>query len=89
MIKKKSEHEKIERKLDLFLRQLDRVYPPLGKVMWRSFVAGAFGALGATIGLGIILFFAALILGQLQIIPGFDILIRNTPFEKILPTPTP
>jgi len=77
----------LEKKLDMLLSSIDRVYPAPSKLILRSFLAGAFGALGATVGLAFILFVLTLLLGQLRVLPGIGEVIQKVPLQRIIPTP--
>lgn len=56
-------------KLEKLLKSLDRVYPSTTQLIWRSFLHGLFTALGATIGLAIIVSIVTYILTQAKFIP--------------------
>lgn len=58
-----------ERVLGDFAKALERYYSDWKTLMARSFVSGLFTALGATIGLAIVLGFAGIILDKLGVLP--------------------
>jgi hypothetical protein len=72
-------------KLEQFTVALDRSYGSMKRLMWRSFVAGLFSALGATIGLAIVLTILAYTIHALQLIPIIGDLIHQSHVEQILP----
>jgi len=63
------EDSQVSRKLELLLKAVSNVYPPLGKLLFRSFLQGLFGALGATIGLTIFIAFFAFLFNQVRLLP--------------------
>jgi hypothetical protein len=48
---------------------MHRTYGDYRQIMWRSFVSGLFTALGATVGLAVVLTIAVYILERLAILP--------------------
>ena len=84
MAKKKLDHD-ISRKIDLLISSVERVYPTGWRLFFRSFLAGLYGALGATVGLSIAIVLLTLILTQLKIIPGVGELVKGANVEQILP----
>ncbi|AKM84852.1 MAG: hypothetical protein VE98_C0001G0398 [candidate division Kazan bacterium GW2011_GWA1_50_15] len=58
-----------DRVLGDFARALEKYYTSWSSLMARSFVSGLFTALGATIGLALVLGLAGLILDRLGVLP--------------------
>lgn len=54
MVEKRSTDRTVEEKLSILIASIEKVYPATPKLLWRSFLMGAFGALGASVGLAII-----------------------------------
>lgn len=52
-----------------FAQSLEKYYNSWGNLIGRSFVSGLFTALGATVGLALVLGLAGLILGKLGVLP--------------------
>ena len=61
--------KEVEKRIDFLLHAIERTYPSLGRLMWRSFLQGLFVALGSTIGLTIFLALVTFVLNQLRFIP--------------------
>ncbi len=60
-----------ERNLNLeqLAKSIERVYPSTAQMIWRSFLHGLFTALGATIGLAIVISIVTYILTRAEFIP--------------------
>lgn len=65
-----------------------RVYPKTRVLIWRSFLQGLFVALGATVGLSIVIALLSFLLGNLSFIPGLGTFQQNI-LPLHMPTPTP
>ncbi len=67
---------------------MERVYGSWKDIIWRSFVSGVFGALGATVGLALVVIVLSFILDQLGVLPVVgDFFSRlnafiNSPFQN-------
>ncbi|MFA5010293.1 MAG: DUF5665 domain-containing protein [Patescibacteria group bacterium] len=61
--------QRTDQALSDFARALDRYYSSWGTLISRSFVSGLFTALGATVGLALVLGLGGLILEQLGVLP--------------------
>lgn len=59
-----------ERAVTSFIRALDRAYSDWRTLIARAFVTGMFTALGATVGLALILYLIGVILTKLGVLPG-------------------
>lgn len=59
-----------ERVLGDFAKALERYYTNWSSLMARSFVGGLFTALGATVGLALVLTLVGVILDKLGVLPG-------------------
>lgn len=79
-----NDEREIIKKIEILTQSVERVYPKLTTLMWRSFVSGIFVALGTTIGLSIVLALLTFIIGQLRFIPLVNDIIQNTGILKIL-----
>jgi hypothetical protein len=55
--------------LGAFAQSLEKYYNSWGNLIGRSFVSGLFTALGATVGLALILAFFGVVLGWLGVLP--------------------
>lgn len=78
------ERKAFQKKVEILIRAVDKIYPSMKVLMLRSFVQGIFVALGSTIGFAIVLGILALILNQLQAIPFFDRAIENYQLDKVI-----
>lgn len=61
--------EKNDLSLNQVIRSIEKVYPSTGKMIWRSFLHGLFTALGATIGLAIVISIVTYIITKANFIP--------------------
>jgi hypothetical protein len=61
--------QRTDRVLSDFAKALDRYYSSWSTLMARSFVSGLFTALGATVGLAIVLTFFGVVLEWLGVLP--------------------
>lgn len=62
-------HKEDARKFHLLLDALPRIYPPLSRLLMRSFLSGLFSALGATIGLSLVIGIITYLLKSLGLLP--------------------
>ncbi len=86
MVKKiKTNSKDLEKKLDILLSSVDRVYPRTRTLLVRSFLAGLFTAIGTTVGLSIVIALATFTLRQLKVIPPLQMIIQETQIEKFVP----
>jgi hypothetical protein len=76
--------ENLIRKVEVLTKATDRAYGSMKRLMWRSFVAGIFTALGATIGVSIVLAVVAYLLSQLRGVPFLEPVIENSQIEKVI-----
>lgn len=83
-----SEDKTVIKKVEILTESIERIYPSLSKLMFRSFISGIFFSLGTTIGLSLILATATFLLTQLRVLPGVEELINNTQIQYVLPAPT-
>lgn len=79
------EQKLFKRKIDILIKSVDRIYPKMHNLIWRSFVHGLFFGLGTTIGLSIVLAIVAFILNQLKLIPGISNFINQANIEEVMP----
>lgn len=79
----KDDRETIK-KIEILTRAVEKVYPSMGSLIWRSFIHGLFLALGSTIGLSIILAVVAFLIAQFKFIPVVNDLIKNVRVEQML-----
>lgn len=73
------------KKVEQLTRALDYISPSSAKLMWRSFLHGLFVALGATIGLSIVIAVLTFIITQAKVIPALNQLLKQTQIEKTFP----
>lgn len=78
------ERKAFQKKVEILIGAVDKIYPSMKVLMFRSFVQGIFVALGSTIGLAIVLGILAVILHQLQAIPIVDQAIKNMQLDKVI-----
>ncbi len=76
---KKTEYEQ---KIRILIDSINKVYPSTGRLMWRSFLRGLFTAIGAMVGLLIVITIATFIFSQFRSIP---VLQNLTILEKFFP----
>lgn len=78
-------HEKeLQRKVEILIKSVDKVYPSIRKLMFRSFIQGLFVALGSTVGLAIFFTLLTFLLSWLQVIPGLGELIEYTHINQVI-----
>ena len=68
----------VVQKMEALIRAVDKVYPKKRVLIWRSFLQGLFGAIGATIGLSIFLAFVTFFITQLKVVPFMKDIIYQT-----------
>ncbi|GEM_PF-1108310 len=76
-------------KLEILVQAVERVYPSMKGLMWRSFVQGIFVGLGTTVGLTIVFGTLTYALTQLKVVPGLGELIEKSKVERIIPRKDP
>lgn len=76
--------KEVAKRLNQLYGLLTKQYPSYPKLMMRSFVAGLFSALGATIGLSIVLAVLAYAFVQLKGLPGIGQLLDNPKVQEAL-----
>lgn len=81
---KESEKEGNE-KIDKLVQSLNKLYPSIKQLIWRSFLQGIFVGLGTTIGVSIVLAILTYTISQLKLIPVFKDIINQTHMEKVFP----
>ncbi len=57
------------KKIESIVAAIEKVYPSTAQMIWRSFLQGLFVALGATVGLAIVISVVTYILTRAQFIP--------------------
>lgn len=80
---------KLAKKLNLFTQAIERTYPPIRVMVWRSFLQGMFFSFGTTIGLSLLLAAVTFLLAQFQSIPGVEYFLRSTTLHDLVPQPLP
>ncbi|MFA9289276.1 MAG: DUF5665 domain-containing protein [Weeksellaceae bacterium] len=83
--KKTNEDKDTAKKLEILIQAVDRVYPSKQTLMIRSFIQGVFTALGATVGLTIVLAILTFVLAQLRVVPVLNTIIDQSQIESIFP----
>lgn len=78
------ESKAIQKKIDMLVKSVDKMYPNMHVLMARSFVQGLFVALGSTVGLAIFFTLLTVILSWLQVIPGLRDLIEYTHIDTVI-----
>jgi hypothetical protein len=78
------ERKAFQKKVEILIRAVDKIYPSMKVLMFRSFVQGIFVALGSTVGLALVLGILAVVLHQLQAIPIIDQAIKNTQLDRVI-----
>jgi hypothetical protein len=84
-----TDDREVIKKIEILTQAVERVYPNTKQLMWRSFIQGLFIALGATIGLSILLALLTFTVSQLRLIPAINNIIDQTHIDKVLPSPAP
>lgn len=79
---KKSEKD-LTKKVEILIQAVDKVYPSTKKLMIRSFIQGIFTALGATVGLTVVLTILTFVLAQLRVLPILNNVIDKTQIEEV------
>lgn len=77
--------EDLTKKIGRLSQAIDHIAPSAGKLMWRSFLHGLFVALGATIGLSIVIAAVTFIITKAKFVPVINQLIKQTQIEKAFP----
>lgn len=77
--------KEITKKLDILISSIEKVYPSPKKLFIRSFLTGLFTALGATVGLSIVIALLTLALTYLKFLPFAGDIIENSQVEEVLP----
>lgn len=75
--------DRIEKKLKLIFGVLEKTYPPMKVLLFRSFITGLFTALGATIGLSLVLALVTYLLGVFQAIPALGGYLQNSGIDTL------
>lgn len=73
------------KKLEILTQAVEKVYPSIKGLMWRSLLQGLFVAIGLTIGLSLIFGLVTYILVQTKKIPVFKQVVPQEQIEKLLP----
>lgn len=74
----------LEKKLDFVFRSVERVYPTIPVLLMRSFLTGLFTAIGATVGLSMVVTIVTFTLQKLNVIPPLNFLINQTQIEEFI-----
>lgn len=80
-----TDEREIIRKIEILTRSVERVYPHLSTLMWRSFIQGVFIALGSTVGLAIIITIASFILNELRFLPVVSDFLNAVNIQQFFP----
>lgn len=80
-----TDEREIIKKIEILTRSVERVYPRLTTLMWRSFVQGIFVALGSTVGLAIVITILTFLLHQLRFIPVVSDFLELINIPRYLP----
>lgn len=74
----------LSKRIEILASAIDKVYPNIKTLMFRSFIQGVFVALGTTVGLSLVLAIFTFILRQLGIIPAIGDIIKSWQLENYL-----
>lgn len=85
-IPQKEELDIYSKKMDLLMQSVDRIYPKMGMLMFRSFIQGIFVGLGTTVGLAIISAILIFLVGGLKNVPIVGNLIEISHVSTYLPS---
>ncbi len=80
-----TDEREIIKKIEILTRSVERVYPRIAVLMWRSFVQGIFVALGSTVGLAIVITVFTFLLHQLRFIPVVSDFLELINIPRYLP----
>jgi hypothetical protein len=80
-----TDEREIIKKIEILTRSVERVYPRIAVLMWRSFVQGIFVALGSTVGLAIVITVFTFFLHQLRFIPVVSDFLELINIPRYLP----
>ncbi|MFW5703600.1 MAG: DUF5665 domain-containing protein [Patescibacteria group bacterium] len=81
----KKDEQIFVKKTSLLIAAVDKIYPSMRTLMFRSFIQGIFIAMGSTIGFAIIIAILTFIISQLKTIPFLDSIIEIIRVEEVIP----